>query len=281
MTVLAFQVRMGADQGEARLLAVIEPRGLPAAHRMAGGAVGAAIPVMDIVGGVTGDARLWRALESIGDVALGASERTRARPAAEIRSCRDRNACATRSRSPWQAAQSRPSLPPWASSRAWHPAHWRGGIAVALPRCMARGAGQSGMCAPQWEVREIVIEARRIELHDVRIAAQVIGVTGAALGGCDRRGVAVQAAPLADIRRNPFVAVEAQAGLPAAVAQVVAERAMLLELLVRFGQLAWHEQRLGVDGLNPAHVQRQGQTAAEAGVDDIAGCPCGSRLAAQ
>lgn len=68
---------------------------------------------------------------------------------------------------------------------------------------------------------------------------------------------------VADVRSDLLVAVEAEGGLAAAIMQVVTQRAMLLEFLMRLRQLAGHEQRLRIDGLNAAHVPPQGEEQKE------------------
>jgi hypothetical protein len=96
----------------------------------------------------------------------------------------------------------------------------------------------------------VVIELLAAELHDVAIAPEVLGVTGAALGGIDAWQAAVETAVLPDIGRDLLVAVETEPSLATAVAAVVALRALLFELGVRCRQLSWHEERLGIHGFS-------------------------------
>jgi hypothetical protein len=136
-------------------------------------------------------------------------------------------------------------------------------IPIALARRMTAGAGESGVRAPQWKVGEIVIERRGIELYDIRLAPQVVRMTCAALGRSHGRRVPVQPLVVTDVRRDLLVAGEAEAGLPASIMNVMTQRTMLLEFLVRLRQLSWHEQRLRIDGLNATHVRRQSKKQKE------------------
>jgi hypothetical protein len=97
----------------------------------------------------------------------------------------------------------------------------------------------------------VVIELLAAELHDVAIAPEVLGMTGAALGGIDAWQAAVEAPVLGNIGPDLLVAVEAQPGLATAVAAVVTLRALLFELGVRRRHLSWHEERLGIHGFSP------------------------------
>src|SRR5579883_2184529 len=262
MAVLALQLGVRAEEREARRLQVIEARGLPATRRVTGAAVGAAIPVVNVVGRVTGHAILRRALVAIAAVTLGAGQRGM-RPVE-----RESRLVVVEAR-----------LPPGARAVAGRtipsqPAAMRivadvAGAAVArcrpirLPRRVTGGACQPGMRAPQRKIGEVVIESRGIELHDVGAAPEVIHVTRAALRGRHGRRVPVQAAMAANVRGDLLVAIEAERRLPGAIADVVAEGAVLLELLVRLRQFAWHEERLGIHGLNAARMQGQSQKREE------------------
>ena len=128
---------------------------------------------------------------------------------------------------------------------------------------MTAGARDRGMRAAQREIRELMVELGRVERHDVGGATQVLRVTGVALGSGHGGSVSVQSPPVADIRRDPFVAIQAERGLAAAVADVVADRAVLLELAVRVGELARHEQGLRIDRLDPARMQGEAEKQKE------------------
>lgn len=54
------------------------------------------------------------------------------------------------------------------------------GIPIASARRVTAGAGEPGMRAAQRKIGEIVIEGGGIELHDIRLAPQVIHMTRAA-----------------------------------------------------------------------------------------------------
>jgi hypothetical protein len=56
---------------------------------------------------------------------------------------------------------------------------------------------------------------------------------------------------LSQVARDVLMAVQAQLRLAVTVAAVMAQRALLLVLLVRGAELAGHEQRLGIHGFGP------------------------------
>jgi len=60
----------------------------------------------------------------------------------------------------------------------------------------------------------------------------------------------VEAALRTDIRSDVLVARQTELRLPGAIAAIMATRAVLFVLRVRCGELAWHEQRLGIDRFN-------------------------------
>lgn len=72
VTVLALQSLVRTQERETRRLQMIESRGLPAAHRMARGAIRAPIPMVNVVGCMAGNAVLRCALVMIRDMTLGA-----------------------------------------------------------------------------------------------------------------------------------------------------------------------------------------------------------------
>src|SRR5262252_320150 len=123
-------------------------------------------------------------------------------------------------------------------------------LAVGLTRLMATRARHDGVRALQRVVGAIVIELLAAEFDDVGVAPEMLRVAGAAFGGFDGGEVAMVAAVLAHIRRDVFVAGEAESRLAAAVGAIVAVRAVVLVLGVRGRQLAGHEERLGVHGFS-------------------------------
>lgn len=262
MTVLALQPRMGADEREPRRFQVIEPRALPVGHRVARSAVRPAIPVVNVVGRMTRHAIFRCAFVTIGDMTLGADqrgvgavERESGLVVVEVRVPPGIRAVTGRAVPPQLAPVCIVTgVTGSASARR---------VPKSLSRRMTGGACEPGVRTSQRKVGEFVVEARRVELHDVRVAPQVIHVTGATLGSRHGWRMPVHPAMVANVRRDLLVAIEAERRLPAAVANVVAERAMLLELLVRLGEFARHEERLGIGGLNAARVQRQSQERKE------------------
>jgi hypothetical protein len=102
------------------------------------------------------------------------------------------------------------------------------------------------MCVPQLEVRPGVIKLGGTQLDDVGTTTEVFGVASAALRRRDAGEMPVIAALRGNVRRNVFVAVQAQACLALAVATVVTVGALLFVLGVRIAELAGHEQRLGI-----------------------------------
>ncbi len=75
-------------------------------------------------------------------------------------------------------------------------------------------------------------------------------MTGAALECGGAREAPVKAVLGADVCGDVLVTCQAQLRLPAAVAAIVAVRAALFELRVCCGELAWHEQCLGIHGVS-------------------------------
>ena len=135
--------------------------------------------------------------------------------------------------------------------------------AIPLARRMTGGAGDLGVCPTQWKVSPIVIELRRVELDDIRAAAQMLHVTGAALRAGHGGRVPVQAEPIADVGGYVLVAIEAELRLPGTVANIVAQSAVLLELLMRLRQFTRHEQCLGIDGRNAARMEYDDEERSE------------------
>jgi hypothetical protein len=115
-------------------------------------------------------------------------------------------------------------------------------FAEALPFHVAAVAGHGSMPPLQREVGAGVIELIAAELDDVSVATEVLGMASLALerGGCTGQP-SVEAALRADISSDVFVARQAELRLPTSIATVMAVRAVLFELRMRTGELAWHE----------------------------------------
>ena len=73
------------------------------------------------------------------------------------------------------------------------------------------------MPANEFEVGEVVIEGVLVETDDIRIAAQVVGMAGVALGVADVRVPAMKTIAGARVGRYVFVAVHAQVALGALI----------------------------------------------------------------
>ena len=104
------------------------------------------------------------------------------------------------------------------------------------------------------KIRQPVIELHRIETHDVRVTALVLGVAAAALTVAGIRHAAVEPGGFAHIGRNILVTVETQCGLGPAVAAVVAVGAGFFLFDMRAADLAGHQERFHGAGLR--HVRR-------------------------
>lgn len=180
VTVLALQPLVRTQEREARRLQMIESRGLPAAHRMARGAIRAPISMMNVICCMAGNAVLWRSLVMIRDVTLGACER-------RMRASERKSGLVVIEMRPPPGV--RPvaggTVPPQSSRMRIIADMTAGALARGIPIAFARrvtaGAGEPGMRAAQRKVGAIVIERGGIELHDVRLAPQMIHMTRAAL----------------------------------------------------------------------------------------------------
>jgi hypothetical protein len=89
-----------------------------------------------------------------------------------------------------------------------------------------------------------MIECRRRQLNDVRIPAEVLGMTGLALRCLDASQPTVEARVTAHVSTNVLVAGHAQGRLPTTIRAIVALGAVRLELGVRRRHLARHQQSL-------------------------------------
>jgi hypothetical protein len=115
------------------------------------------------------------------------------------------------------------------------------GFPPSLPALMTARARDRAMCPLQRKLRELVIKLRHIELYDIGLTAFVLAVTGATFTAPGVGHEAVIAAPLLDVRGNRLVTVQAQRGLAACVAAIVAIAALLFELFVSTGELSRHQ----------------------------------------
>src|SRR6266404_513450 len=122
----------------------------------------------------------------------------------------------------------------------------RGGLAPGLAFFVACLAGQRRMRLLESEVGEAMIELRAAELHDVGLAALMLGMASPALADTGVRHPAVIALMLLEIRGDGLVAIHAQRGLGLHVGPVMAVRAVVFLFYVRARHLARHQQRFHV-----------------------------------
>ncbi len=110
--------------------------------------------------------------------------------------------------------------------------------------------------AKQGKVGELMVERVFVELHDVRIAAFMVGMAGCAAGVARVSVQAVKSGSGGYIGGNVFVTIEAQCALLGAFEFRVAGIAVLFVLRMTFDDLAGHDQRfdLGI-GLLGCHEQ--------------------------
>ncbi len=131
------------------------------------------------------------------------------------------------------------------------------GLAPFLALHMTTVAAHGRVRALEPEVGEVVIELPAAQLHDVRVAAAMLDMAGAALRLRHARRAAVKAPLGLDVRRYFLVAREAEAGLAAAVGTVVAVGTAFLVLGMRIRELARHEQGLRIDRADLRRWQRE------------------------
>src|SRR5262249_22183332 len=95
-----------------------------------------------------------------------------------------------------------------------------GCLAPRLAGRVAAGARQRRVRALEREVAEIVVELLAAQFHDVGVAAEMLGVAGAAFRGLDGWKSTVETAMLAQVAFDLLVTVETQSGLTAAITAV-------------------------------------------------------------
>src|SRR5690242_17695167 len=132
-------------------------------------------------------------------------------------------------------------------------------LAEGLAARMAGITRSRQVRAAQREVGQLVIELLAAELDNVGIAPVVLGMTGAALRGCDGAKTTVKPTTVTHVARDFLVAIEAQLRLAVAIAAVMARGALLLVLGVLAAELAGHEQGFRVDGHGTFSGQRTHQ----------------------
>ena len=96
------------------------------------------------------------------------------------------------------------------------------------------------MRARQLEIGQLMIELQAIKLHDIRRAALVFGMAGAALAGAGILHAPVKLSLLLNVNRNILVTVQAQRRLRPYIRAVMAICAVRLLLDMRLAQFAGH-----------------------------------------
>src|SRR4029077_18760221 len=122
------------------------------------------------------------------------------------------------------------------------------GLSETLVRRMAAITRHVSVHALERVLGLRVVELLAADLADVRIAPQMLGMTGMTLGILDPGQMTVESALLPQVGGDVFVAIETQLRLAIAIAAVMALRALFFVLRVRRGELAGHEQCLRIHG---------------------------------
>jgi hypothetical protein len=236
---------------EAGLLEVVELRGLPALGDVALAALGAALAVVHVVRLVAGDALLGRILVAIAEV-TGGARRLRVLVAQR----KGRLVVVVADVAPGALVVTGAAVAPQLALVRLLFLMARVAIlrriAIALAGGVATLAHHIGVRAAQRIVGVLVIELLVTQLDDVGCAAEMLGVARAALRDVDAGEAAVEMAVLVHVAGDLLVAVETQLCLTAAVAAVVAQRALLLVFHVSRRQLARHEKSLRIHGFSTA-----------------------------
>jgi hypothetical protein len=247
VAVLALQVIVRALQRKSCLAGVIETRGFPTDGGMTAGAFRTALAAMDIVRRMAGDALGWRPLVAIPEMTLDTSDGL-----VFVAQWEARLAVIEGHVLPYLRVMAGGAVPSQLAlvrllSLVTDGAV-AGSIAKGLTGPMTAVAGQIEMCALQWEVSVGVIELLAAQFHDVGVPALMFRMTRPALGCLDSLESAVEATVCGDVRGDALVTVETQLPLAAAVAAVMAVRALLVQFLMCCGQLPGHEEFLRVHG---------------------------------
>lgn len=111
-------------------------------------------------------------------------------------------------------------------------------------RLVTSAAGHRNMRAVERKVAQIVREAGWIQLVDVGVAPQVLGMAAAALAGLRLWHAPVIAGLAPNVGGDLLVTVQAQRGLPITVRTIVAAAAVLLELCMRAAHRPRHDEFL-------------------------------------
>ncbi len=114
------------------------------------------------------------------------------------------------------------------------------------------------MSAVECEVCELVREPGLAQSVDVRIAAEVLGMTAPALTARALTHPTVVPASAADIGGDLLVTIQAKRGLPVAVSAVVTSAAIAFQLGVRMAHRSRHDQLLDA-GRTHRRTDRQGE----------------------
>ena len=107
---------------------------------------------------------------------------------------------------------------------------------------VATVAGKRGMRSLQREVGQVMVELTAAQMHNVSVAALVLGVTGAAFTDTRVGHASVIAVMLPQVAGDLFMAIQAQRRLGSRVGAIVTVRAGLLLLDMGARHLTWHQQ---------------------------------------
>jgi hypothetical protein len=130
--------------------------------------------------------------------------------------------------------------------------------AIRGVRLMARGARERHVRILQGEARQVMGEAGLVQLVDICVPAEVLGMATTALTGRRLLHSSVVAGLGTDIGRYVLVTVETEGRLPLAIGSIVAVTAGTLELGVRFAERARHDELLDGGSLR-GRRERRGQ----------------------
>jgi len=248
MAVVAGDLLVHAFQRETGLL-VIELGGLPPLRRVALAALGAPLPVVHVIRLMAGAAFLRRVAIAIAEVAGGALDlgvlvvQRKASLAVVIRHVMPRGGVVAGTAIASELAFVGFLL--LVTGKAIG-----GGLSETLVRRMAAITGHVSVHALERVLGLRVVELLAAELDDVRIAPQMLGMTGMTLGILDPRQMTVESALLPQVGGDIFMAIETQLRLAIAIAAVMALRALFFVLRVRRGELAGHEQCFRIHGFS-------------------------------
>ena len=258
MTILTVDARVNAFERESRFLGVVELGRLPSRGGVTFAAALATLALVDVVGRMAGDALAGRVLVAVAEMALHTRNFEVLFPQRECRFAVIELHASPRA----GLVASRALFAELALVRL----HLlmagqaiRGSIAEELVRPMTAVTGQAAVCALKHKVGHRMVELLGDQFDDIRVAAQMLRVTGAALRRIDTGKPAVESTSLRGVRRDVLVAGETQRALTAAIGAVVTLRAVFLVLGVRSDHFSGHQQRLGIDSVRESRRREKAE----------------------